>query len=218
MDRPLNTDEIIKISVLSTVAFSAIWVLDRSYRVEKINFNPNLGPVIYAVWHGWQYGLLDIHPRKNLNLLVSKSNDGEIIGRISSLLGYSLIRGSKGRGGEAAIKEILKALKAGQSLAYTVDGPRGPIFNVKDGIIKIARRAQVPIVPLVPAAKWKSNAKSWDKYQIPHLFTKVVTVFGEPINIPKNINDSETEEYRKHIENTLLNLGNQAEKLIKTRF
>jgi len=217
MDREFHAEEKRKIFLLSSLAFSAIWILDRSYRVEKINFNPELKPVIYAVWHGWQYGLLDIHPRKNLNLLVSKSNDGEIIGRISHLLGYSLIRGSKGRGGEEAIKAILKALKSGQNLAYTVDGPRGPIFNVKDGIIKLARRAQVPIVPLVPAAKWKSNAKSWDKYQIPHLFTKVVTVFGDPILIPKNITDSETEEYRKHIENVLFNLRDQAEEMIKSR-
>ena len=155
MEREFHAEEKRKIFILSTLAFSGLWILDKSYRFERVNYNPELSPVIYAIWHGWQYGVLAIHPRKKLNLLVSKSNDGEIIGRISRGLGYSLIRGSKGRGGEEALKGILKALKSGQNVGYTVDGPKGPIFNVKDGIIKIARRAQVPIVPLVPATKWK---------------------------------------------------------------
>lgn len=213
--RPLNLKEKIKISSLSALGFSFIWVLDKSYRVEKINFNPAQSSVIYAVWHGWQYGLLDIHPRENLHLLVSQSNDGEIIGKISKMLGYSLIRGSRGRGGTEALRKILKVLNEGKNIAYTVDGPRGPIHKVKDGIIKIAQMSQAPVIPLVPAAKWKTGAKSWDKYQIPHLFTKIITVFGDPIYIPKNISEEQGETYRLNLENELFRLKNTAEELLR---
>jgi len=212
-ERRLHLREKIKITFLSSLAYAAIWVLDSSYRVKKHNFKSEISPVIYAVWHGWQYGLLGIHPRKDVHLLVSRSNDGEIIGRISSLLGYSLIRGSRGRGGTQALREILKVLKKGKKVAYTVDGPRGPIFKVNDGIIKIAQMSGVPIVPLVPAAKHVSSAKSWDRYQIPHLFTPVNTVFGDPIHIPKEINEEQVENYRKQLEDKLFELQKIAESL-----
>lgn len=210
--------EKIKISGLSTIAFSGLWALDKSYRVEKVNYKPELSPVIYAIWHGWQYGLLGIPDRKNLSLLVSKSIDGEIISRISKNLGFSLIRGSQGRGGTEALIRIIRTLRGGGNIAYTVDGPRGPIHEVKGGIIKISQMAKVPIVPLAPAVNWKITAKSWDQYKVPLLFAKIVNVFGDPIYIPKDITESEEEHFRSYLESKLFELRDQAEDILSTRF
>jgi len=205
----------LKVDVLSAICSGIIGTLDKSYRFKKINYKPELSPVIYAVWHGWQYGILSVKKeRGNIHLLVSKSRDGEFIGRISTNIGYKLIRGSKGIDGTKALREIIKVLKNGGNIMYTVDGSRGPIFKVKPGIIKIAQMAQVPIVPLVPEAKWKTNANSWDKYQIPYLFTPSVVVFGDPIHIPKDLDDNKIEYYRELLEVKLFELQKDAQKYL----
>lgn len=216
-ERTFTTKEKVKISTLSTLAFGAIYVLENSYRFNNIHYTRPTKPVIYAVWHGWQYGLLGLPDREKIHLLVSKSNDGEIISRTTNLLGYPTIRGSQGRGGTEALRTIVKTLKKGDNIAYTVDGPRGPIKQVKQGVIRIAQMSQVPILPLVPATKYKLIANSWDRYVMPFFLSKVKTVFGKPIHVPKELSDEEVEQYRLNLENTLLRLEIEAEGLIKSK-
>lgn len=193
------------VTIASTLAYAGLSVFDKSYIRKNINYNPELS-CIYAVWHGWQYGLLNIFPRKKLYLLISPSLDGEIISRVSENLGFSTVRGSMKRDGTKALRELLKVLKRGDSIAYTVDGPRGPIFEVKDGIIKIAQMSRKPIIPLVPSVNWKYEAPTWDRYKVPLLFATIKSVFGEPIYVPKHISDEEVEEYRLKLENELFRL------------
>jgi len=197
------------IKIASTAAFLGIWSMDKSLRRNIINYDPDLS-CIYACWHGWQYSLLNIFPREKLHLLVSPSNDGEIIARVSKKLGYSLIRGSMKRDGSKALRQILKTLKNGGSLAYTVDGPKGPIFKVKSGVIKIAQMSQKPIVPLVPHANWTFSAPTWDKYHFPIWFTKMVSICGEKIYVPKDASEADIEELRQHLENELFRLHEEA--------
>jgi lysophospholipid acyltransferase (LPLAT)-like uncharacterized protein len=213
-NRTYNTKEKILLPLLSNLAYGYIGVMDRSLRVKLINYKPEF-PVIYAVWHGWQYGLLTLPNRNNIHLLISPSNDGEIISRISNKLGYPTIRGSRGRGGTQALRGILKTLKNGGSVAYTVDGPKGPLQVVKDGIIQIAQMSQAPIIPLVPAAEGYYQATSWDLYKIPNLFSKTTTVLGDPIYIPKDTSAQQKEDYRKQLEDKLFKLKDIAESYFK---
>lgn len=199
------------VTIASTAAYAGLCVLDKSYIKKTVNHKPDLS-CIYAIWHGWQYGLLNIFPRKKLYLLISPSLDGEIIARVSQNLGFSTVRGSMKRDGSKALREILKILKNGDSIAYTVDGPKGPIYKVKDGVIKIAQMSQKPIVPVVPSVNWKIEAPTWDKYKVPMLFAKIKSVFGEPIYVPKKLTDEEIEEYRLNLENELFRLQAEAEK------
>jgi lysophospholipid acyltransferase (LPLAT)-like uncharacterized protein len=70
-----------------------------------------------------------------------------------------------------------------------------------------------PIIPVVPSAKRKFTAKSWDKYQVPYLFSPVITMLGDPIYIPKDINDEQKDAYRKQLEEELFRLRDAAEKV-----
>jgi lysophospholipid acyltransferase (LPLAT)-like uncharacterized protein len=210
MAAPRHDYEERNVTIASTLAYAGLFVLDKSYIRKNINHKPDLS-CIYAVWHGWQYGLLNIFPRKNLHLLISPSLDGEIISRVSEKLGYSTVRGSMKRDGSKALRELLKVLKRGDSIAYTVDGPKGPIYKVKDGVIKIAQMSQKPIVPLVPYVNWKVEAPTWDKYKVPMLFATIKSVFGEPIYVPKHISEEEAEQFRLKLENELFALQKIAE-------
>ena len=68
--------------------------------------------------------------------------------------------------------------------------------------------AQVPVVPAVWWSPQKSFIKfnSWDEFRFPLLGTKLVMLFGEPIPIPKDLDDEKTEEIRQKIEESLKEL------------
>ncbi len=202
--------EKLKINSLYSLIIPFFYSYDLSFRHKKINYKKDLPPAIYAIWHGKQYGLSSFSKkdRKNVSILVSKSNDGELIAKICDTIGYSLVRGSKGRGGAKALRDIISALNNGQNIAYTVDGPKGPIYKVKEGIIKIAQLSQAPIIPMVPQTKVIFEAKSWDKYQIPYPFAKITTTFGDPIYIPKELTEEEEEYYRQKVEDKFFEINN----------
>jgi len=199
-----SSKENFKISLIAGLGCVLSKILDLTcYKIIK-NHKPESGPAIYAIYHGWQYILGGMPDRKKLHILISHSNDGEIIARIVHFLGFSTIRGSMGRGGRKATIEILKALEDGKNIAYTVDGPRGPGFKVKEGIIRIAQMSGKPIIPYYGDTLLKVEIPSWDKYQIPIPFSPFETELGEPIYVPKG--DEYVEEYRMKLENALSDL------------
>ncbi len=200
----------IKINTLAFLSGKGILLLDKTVKYKLINYNQDISPVIYAVWHGLQYTFLAIPNRKNLSILISKSNDGEFISRALMQRGFSIIRGSHGRGGAEAVRKILKETKKGRCIAYNIDGPRGPAFVAKEGIVKVAQMAKIPIVPVSSDISPCIRINSWDKYQTPLLFSKGVTVFGEPINVPKNASEEEMEQCRLKVENDLFALRERA--------
>ncbi len=198
-----------KIKLLSSLAFSYLHPLDVHTKKYLVNFDPEKTPAIYAMWHGYQWGL-GLFPneyRKDIHILVSPSNDGELIARVCYLLGFSLIRGSHQREGEKALREIVAMTKVGKSIAFMVDGPVGPKQKVKKGIIKIAKMAQVPIIPIVPYTADKVCINSWDNYQIPtNLWMKASMIFGEPIYVPHDADEQVEKECRLKLENYMFEL------------
>lgn len=199
-----------KVTRYANLAYGGIKLLDVSCKFKNPNYNPQTKSAIFALWHGWQYGLLGVPSRKDLHLLISPSLDGEIIARVTEKLGFSTVRGSMKRDGSKALRELLKVLKADKAIAYTVDGPKGPICKVKEGVIKIAQMSQKPIIPLVSTVNWKIEINSWDKYKIPLPFATVKNLYGEPIYVPKKLSDDEVEEYRLNLENELFRLQKEA--------
>ncbi|OGH97104.1 MAG: hypothetical protein A2039_01060 [Candidatus Melainabacteria bacterium GWA2_34_9] len=195
-----------KVTRFANLAYGGIKILDVSCKFKNPNYNPQTKSAIFALWHGWQYGLLGVPSRNDLHLLISPSLDGEIIARVTEKLGFSTVRGSMKRDGSKALRELLKVLKSDKAIAYTVDGPKGPICKVKEGVIKIAQMSQKPIIPLVPTVNWKIEINSWDKYKIPFPFATVKNLYGEPIYVPKKLSDKEVEEYRLNLENELFRL------------
>ena len=202
-----------QLNLIGDIVFAVLHQMDIRIKKKLINFDKSKRPAIYAVWHGYQWGigLFDREDRKNVNVLVSLSNDGEIIARVCHLLGFSLVRGSHKRKGEQATREMLSEIEKGQSIAFMVDGPRGPQKKVKKGIIRIAKMAQVPIIPIVPYMVDKKCFNSWDNYQVPWTFwIKGIMAFGEPIYIPSDADEAMEEEYRQKLEQVMFKVENDA--------
>lgn len=139
---------------------------------------------IYAFWHQRQIFFTWSHRNVDAAVLVSKSNDGEMISRTMELSGIGAVRGSSSRGGAVAAREMVEILKAGRDVGITPDGPRGPAREVKEGAVRVAQLAGMPIVPIANALSRKLEiARSWDRIQVPLPFGRSVVIYGEPLRV-----------------------------------
>ena len=192
------------LSFLVIVLFSFIRIF---YNCKCVNYPKE--KCVFALWHAHQCGVFSCNQGRKTCIMVSNSQDGEIISRAANAMGVETVRGSKTRGGAKASLELIKRIKDENiNGAITIDGPKGPNRVVKKGIIEIAKMAQVPVVPAVWWSPQKSFIKfnSWDEFRFPLLGTKLVMLFGEPIPIPKDLDDEKTEEIRQKIEESLKEL------------
>lgn len=194
---------------------------DKSFRRVRV-VSPNArafvddvkSPVIFAMYHGSMIAMLGLHPRKRLTILISNSRDGEMIARACVSLGYSSARGSSTRGGVKGTLELLEAAAQGQSLAFMVDGPKGPRHEVKPGVIRVASMCGLPIVPLAQASRGTWPMKSWDKFDASSWASPMVTVFGEPMYVPANVSDEECERLRLELDERMRKMHSSAEQLM----
>lgn len=211
---------------LDTVRMDALgWIcnhgtsfFDRQYRVVRImsqgaraHLQADDKPVIYALYHGCMIGVLGLKPRKKLTILVSQSRDGEMIARGITGLGYSVARGSPAKGGVKGAVEMIKAARAGQSLIFMVDGPRGPEFKVKPGIIRLAQMTGIPILPVGLSSRTAMYMKSWDRFMASVWATPMAYVFGEPIKVPEDAGDDLQEDLRARLETAMSEVRATAE-------
>ena len=157
-------------------------------------------PFIICAWHHDIYFTAWLLKNMNLTALISSSKDGEYINQILSGFGFRAVRGSSTRGGVGAMKQLVRCLKDGHSVAITPDGPQGPIHHVQEGIIALAKMTGVPIIPWRYEGSSCWNLNSWDKHKIPKPFTKISSVFGKPLFVPKSISNSDLAEYCTQLE------------------
>jgi lysophospholipid acyltransferase (LPLAT)-like uncharacterized protein len=155
---------------------------------------------IFAFWHSRLLPLVFLHRRRGIAVLVSRHRDGEWIARVIQHLGFHTARGSSTRGGEAGVRELLEWAERGHRLAITPDGPRGPRERVKPGLVVLAQRTGWPVVPAAASGmpSWKLN--SWDGFRIPKPFARVVVGFGDPVRVPRALEEVEIEQWQLRLE------------------
>ena len=140
------------------------------------------GLVMYAFWHQRQIFFTWTHRGVRLKVLVSRSADGEIIAQAMRLSRIDACRGSSSRGAATAARELLEALEAGSDVAVTCDGPKGPAREVKAGILYLAQKTGLPIVPITNAVSRRLEfPRAWDRFQVPLPFSRGVVIHGAPI-------------------------------------
>lgn len=168
--------------------------------------------VIYAFWHGRMF--LPTYRLRNQNIyaLVSKHRDGEYLARLLHHLGSRTIRGSTSRGGGKALLLMARKLKEGFAGAFTPDGPRGPIYKAKSGVIHLARKTQMPIIPLSSGAnKKKVYFDNWSKFILPRPFSRGILIYGEPIRVPPKASRRIIKEKTQELEKALNRLTGEAD-------
>lgn len=129
---------------------------------------------LLAFFHQDELCLLNFFRNRNMSVLISISKDGEIMYNSARLLGYSPVRGSSSRKAVAGLIAAIRKVKEGYKMAFAVDGPRGPIYKVKDGVCAVAKKTDTKIIPVrAIASKQEVFEKSWNKAKFPKPFSKI---------------------------------------------
>ncbi|MBT8043506.1 MAG: lysophospholipid acyltransferase family protein [Verrucomicrobiae bacterium] len=164
-------------------------------------------PVIWIFWHNCLFAAPLTKKKFSgtapASALASASRDGAVIESVVSSFGVKTVRGSSSRRGVAALIALKKALKAGQQLFVTPDGPRGPRYHLQPGVIKLGQSSGAPIIPVrfEHSASWR--LQSWDRFHIPKPFSKVIIRVGESILIPSKLDENQFESYRQMVEDVM---------------
>lgn len=140
-------------------------------------------PILFTLWHGQMLPLLWHHRDQGVAVLVSEHEDGEIIARVLTWMGYSLIRGSTSRGAGRALLGIVRTLRSGNDVAITPDGPRGPRHKFAPGAVIAANRAGAPILPTVAHVDRFWQLSSWDGFIIPKPFARITVAYGPATHV-----------------------------------
>jgi lysophospholipid acyltransferase (LPLAT)-like uncharacterized protein len=197
------------------------WMRTISYEYRPLgpNFDPGhkgmSGRYIYAFWHENMLGLISHYGQPNIHVLVSRHADGQLIAELARHLGFAIVRGSTTRGGVEAVRQMLRLSQAAH-LVVTPDGPRGPRRRVQPGLIYLAARTGLPIVPIGIGFRRPWRMKSWDRFAVPRLFSHSTCVTPEPITIPVDADKAELERQRQFVEQALLEVGDLAERWAET--
>ena len=172
-----------------------------------------------GIWCFWHRCLLSaacyFHGRPRTVLLISPSFDGELIARTIHRLGYQTARGSSSRAGAGGLRGLARAVRGGASAVIPGDGPRGPRYALKPGVIKLAQLTGLPVgcFYLHPQRAWVM--RSWDALLVPQPFSRVVLVWGRTVAAPPSTDNDE--QARLAVEATLERLRARAEAYFRER-
>ena len=140
-------------------------------------------PHVFLLWHEALLPLLWQHRHQGIVIVVSEARDGQYLSDLALSLGYRAVRGSSTRGGTRALLSAVRELRAGRSLAFTPDGPRGPRRQLKPGVVAAAQRGGGTVVPLYARADRAWRLHSWDRLMIPKPLAQVVITYGRPFEV-----------------------------------
>lgn len=191
-------------------------VLLKTVRIKVENFDviKNLEQenknYVVAFWHSSMLIGWFLQKNKNFAALVSQSKDGDVLASILEKWKFHVVRGSSNKGGSEALDLMISLTKENYRLAITPDGPTGPIYKMKPGAVIVAYRSQIPLILLGIGIKKKWILKSWDNFEIPKPFSKIIAIYSEEILIEPQLSREEISKKIEEIEKQLNELQTKA--------
>ena len=215
---PMSFFRSLRLSLVGILGKFVLWVWAKSARIKVIGeeryreLRDEGKAVVFLIWHGRIFLGPYFFRKRGVMPLISPSDDGEIVARISSRWGYRNIRGS---GSHAIIKawnRMKNELRKRGEVLIVADGPKGPNRKMKLGGIKLAQEAGAVLVPFTFSSSRKKFVKSWDKFLFFYPFSRVVAIYGSPINVDPALKGDELEKERQRIEDLMIELDEKADR------
>lgn len=151
-------------------------VVDNEYK--KIDRNKTL----VAFWHGRLLLPVYTFGYWHMVIMTDKSWAGEVLARILRKFGHWVVRGSSKRGGFRGVLDMKTVMQKGHGGALAVDGPRGPIYRTKPGVLYLSHKLGYPVAPLTFGVDRAWIFKNtWDHFVLPKPFAKCRVHMGAPI-------------------------------------
>ena len=148
-------------------------------------------PLILSFWHSCIFPAIYVWRNLQIRVMSSDSFDGEYTGRIIRKFGFVKVRGSSSKGAVRALLGMRRAVEEGATVAFTIDGPRGPRYVAKQGPVLLAFKTGAAIFCFHISMKRKIQLKSWDEFQIPVPFTTAIVLKAPPIWVPKDASEEQ---------------------------
>ena len=154
--------------------------------------------VIVCFWHGRLLAMPFAYEGKPAKVLISRHGDGEFIARVIKYFGLGTVRGSYGKASVSSIREILAELKQGTTIGITPDGPKGPRYQIKQGIVELRKAHPAAHSCRSLTARHKRKVfGSWDRFVLPYPFSRILFLWGDPIYVPGDASADIVEENAK---------------------
>lgn len=141
---------------------------------------------ILAFWHRHLLLMPWAYRGRGISVLVSRSQDGELIARAVGHLGIATARGSSSRAGAIGLHALLRQARGGMDIAFTPDGPRGPAAEVQPGVLMAAKATGWPIVPVALGASRAWRLRSWDRMMVPKPGARLEVCYGPPLLVARD--------------------------------
>ncbi len=142
-------------------------------------------PVFMGFWHDRMIYPLWYLRRYRPVALVSQSSDGDIMAALLESWGYATIRGSSTRGSREALRAMIRIRdKPDLLIVNAMDGPVGPARVAKVGGLALAAKKEAALIPMAAAAsRYWTFKQSWDRFQLPKPFGRIMIQFGPPMEV-----------------------------------
>ena len=205
-DDPKRERKVRRVSAFGQRLLESILGTCRIRTIGEEHFRPfwDAGkPTVFVLWHGRLLPCTYHHRRQGVVTLVSQHRDGEYIARIVERWGFTAVRGSSSRGGLEALRDLMRWVRRGRSLAITPDGPRGPREVMKPGPLLIAQRTGAPIIPTECTASRAWFFGGWDRFLVPQPFSRITIEYGAPVFVPRDATEERLAEIGHEIERTM---------------
>jgi lysophospholipid acyltransferase (LPLAT)-like uncharacterized protein len=200
----------------AVLIFAGLRAVSSTWRIRLLDTHgvvcPSRGPFIGCLWHNrlalampvWERFLKHHIRSAGLVALISASHDGGVLARTLRYFDVEAVRGSSSRRGPQALLELTSWTDRNYVIAITPDGPRGPRYEIHDGILALAQLSGLPIVPFSGCIHWKLSLKSWDRFQIPLPFSRCDVSVGEPLVVPRDATEEQRASLRTELRNRMM--------------
>lgn len=187
------------------------WTLRRSRQGYHDRFRVEVAAgrrFICAFWHDDSLHLAlemrSVLGDGDLYIMSSPGRDGALMTRFLEMAGARVAKGSTTHRGGRALLEMIRAMTPRDFAAMAVDGSRRcPRFSVQQGVLLLAQRTGLPIVPIAARASRKWIVGSKDRIEIPFPWAKVTLIYGETLEVPADADAAALEVLRARLERQL---------------
>jgi lysophospholipid acyltransferase (LPLAT)-like uncharacterized protein len=157
-------------------------------------------PLVVSFWHNCVFPAIYISRNLAIRVMSSDSFDGEWTGRIIRKFGFVKVRGSSSRGAVRGLIGMRREIEQGWTVAFTIDGPRGPRYVAKPGPVILARSTGAPMVAFYVALDRAWRLNTWDGCLVPKPFSRALLRMGRQIMVPE---DGNREHFHEELQSSL---------------
>jgi lysophospholipid acyltransferase (LPLAT)-like uncharacterized protein len=206
--RPFTAWEKFLLTVISWAVYVAVRLIAPTlrYSVSREENSPQSleqRPFVYSFWHQCIFPAVYLWRNLDIRVMSSTSFDGEFTARMIRRFGFVPVRGSSSRGAVRGLLGLRREIAQGYTVAFTIDGPRGPRFVTKPGPVLLARSSKTPMGVFHIALENPWILRTWDALLIPKPFSKALMRVGSLIPVPEDMPAEELEMYHQRLQSSL---------------